>query len=105
MNQIYKKAYIAPVVDYDSKVVENKKLAVHKEEKQISNSNCGTSRCKQCNKPLTQDERAIYLRMVNRGAKEYLCIPCLAEFFKCSIGDIEKRIVLLKEMGCTLFSK
>lgn len=60
--------------------------------------------CKECQKKLTRDEIAIYLRLVNRGAKEYLCIPCLAKFFKCSVKDIELRIERLKAMGCTLFS-
>lgn len=60
--------------------------------------------CKQCNKKLERDEIAIYLRLVHRGAKEYLCIPCLALYFKCSEDDIRARIENLKVMGCTLFS-
>lgn len=56
-----------------------------------------------CNNKLERDEIAIYLRLVNRGAKEYLCIPCLAEYFKCSEENIRNRIIKLKEMGCTLF--
>ena len=60
--------------------------------------------CIKCDKKLLRDEIAIYLRLVNRGAKEYLCIPCLAEHFKCSEADIRARIKTLKDMGCTLFS-
>jgi hypothetical protein len=56
-----------------------------------------------CDKKLERDEIAIYLRLVNRGAKEYLCIPCLADYFKCTEEDIRARIVSLKAMGCTLF--
>lgn len=59
--------------------------------------------CFQCNKILEHDEIAIYLKLVNRGAKEYLCIPCLSAYFKCSEEDIHFRIKKLKEMGCTLF--
>ncbi len=59
--------------------------------------------CMQCNKKLERDEIAIYLKLVNRGAKEHLCIPCLADYFKCSEEDIRMRIIKLKEMGCTLF--
>jgi biotin operon repressor len=59
--------------------------------------------CRQCNKKLEREEVAIYLRLVNRGAKECLCIPCLAAFFKCSEADIRARIESLKAMGCTLF--
>jgi biotin operon repressor len=59
--------------------------------------------CRNCGKVLTRDEKAIYYRLVNRGAKDFLCIPCLADYFKCSVKDIENRIVSLKKMGCTLF--
>lgn len=60
--------------------------------------------CKKCQKKLIRDEIAIYLRLVNRDAKEYLCISCLAKHFKCSEEDIKLRIISLKAMGCTLFS-
>ncbi|HHU74333.1 MAG TPA: HTH domain-containing protein [Clostridiales bacterium] len=59
--------------------------------------------CQICHKKLERDEIAIYLKLVNRGAKEYLCIPCLADYFKCSQEVIHSRIKDLKEMGCTLF--
>ena len=60
--------------------------------------------CIKCHKSLERDEIAIYLRLVNRSAKEYLCIPCLAKHFDCSKEDIQLRIKRLKDMGCTLFS-
>lgn len=59
--------------------------------------------CRQCGKTLTRDEKAIYYRLVSRAASDFLCIPCLAEYFKCRVKDIEDRIVNLKKMGCTLF--
>lgn len=59
--------------------------------------------CKECNKKLERDEIAIYRKLVNRGSTEYLCIPCLARYFKCHEEDIRLRINHLKAMGCTLF--
>lgn len=59
--------------------------------------------CRECKKILEKDEKAIYYRLVNRLAKDFLCIPCLSIYFKCKTEDIEKRIVELKNMGCTLF--
>jgi biotin operon repressor len=59
--------------------------------------------CRECRKELDKDEKAIYYRLVNRDAKDFLCIPCLSNKFKCKIEDINKRIVELKNMGCTLF--
>jgi len=62
------------------------------------------AKCKQCNANLKPDEIAIYRKLVNRGAKEYLCIPCLSEYFKCSQEIIYDRIEKLRKAGCTLFN-
>ena len=63
------------------------------------------SDCFKCGKKdLSGDEIAIYLKLVNRGAKEFLCIACLAEFFQCDKIEIEKRIKYYRDSGeCTLF--
>ena len=63
------------------------------------------SKCKKCGKPeLSGDELAIYRKLVNRGATEFLCIDCLAEYFCCDRKDIEDRIKPYRESGaCTLF--
>lgn len=60
-------------------------------------------RCVKCNKSLDGDEIAIYKRLVSRFAEEYLCIPCLAAYYKCSTSVIQERIAYYKRMGCTLF--
>lgn len=60
--------------------------------------------CRQCGAPLGQDDRAIYWKMVNRGAEDFLCIGCLAEYFKVPRKEIERRIRYYRESGqCTLF--
>ncbi|MCQ2506283.1 MAG: hypothetical protein MJ113_03805 [Lachnospiraceae bacterium] len=61
------------------------------------------AKCKQCNVELKSDEIAIYRKLVNRGATDYLCIPCLSAYFKCSQEIIYERIAKLRESGCTLF--
>lgn len=61
--------------------------------------------CYKCGKKeLSGDELAIYRKLVNRGAAEFLCIDCLAEFFKCDKRDIEAKIKYYRDSGeCTLF--
>ena len=61
--------------------------------------------CKKCGKEnLSGDELAIYRKLVNRGAAEFLCIDCLADFFKCDKSEIEARIKYYRDSGeCTLF--
>jgi hypothetical protein len=45
--------------------------------------------CKKCGKEnLSGDKLAIYRKPVNRGAAEFLCIACLADFFKCDKSKI-----------------
>lgn len=57
-----------------------------------------------CDKELLSDEIAIYKKLVNRGAEKYLCIDCLAEYFKCSRKAIEDKIDYYRKSGeCTLF--
>jgi hypothetical protein len=63
------------------------------------------SLCKQCQKNLTNDEIGVYKKLVNRGATEYLCKQCLADFFHCEIRLIDEKIVQFKQMGCALFAK
>ena len=56
-----------------------------------------------CGRELTSDEIAIYRRMVNRAASEYLCISCFAREFSVTEELIRQKIRHFKEMGCTLF--
>lgn len=60
--------------------------------------------CRCCGRELTPDEIAIYKRMVNRGAIDFLCITCFAAEFGVSEELIREKIRHFKEMGCTLFS-
>ena len=59
--------------------------------------------CKMCGRPVTEDEAAMTKKLINRGTKEYMCIPCLAQYFDVSCDDIDERMAYFKEMGCMLF--
>ncbi|HIW73680.1 MAG TPA: hypothetical protein H9684_05110 [Firmicutes bacterium] len=61
--------------------------------------------CRECGKPLTGDEIAIYKRMVNRGADSFLCIPCLSRFFKVDEARVREKVEHFRRQGCTLFSQ
>ena len=62
------------------------------------------SRCFECGKELTADDIGIYMKLVNRGADKYLCIPCLARGFRVDESEIRKKIEQFKKSGCTLFN-
>ncbi|MEA4833295.1 MAG: hypothetical protein VB118_11870 [Oscillospiraceae bacterium] len=60
--------------------------------------------CKKCAKELEHDEIAIYKRMVDRGASEFLCVKCMAEYFGVTEELIREKIEHFRRQGCTLFS-
>lgn len=60
--------------------------------------------CKKCHAPLYDDDRAIYRKLVFRGADEFCCMDCLAAELGCTREAIEKLIAYYRESGkCTLF--
>lgn len=60
--------------------------------------------CSKCGEKLAPDDIAIYLKLVSRNAKDFMCIDCLGEKLKCGRGPIEERIKYYRESGnCTLF--
>ncbi len=63
------------------------------------------AKCKKCGRELENDEIGIYKRMVNRGATEFLCIKCLADYFEISEDFVRSKIEHFRNMGCTLFDK
>ena len=62
------------------------------------------STCKKCGKPLESDAIPIYKKLINRGAEEFLCIDCLAEYIGTSRAHIEGLIDYYTKSGtCALF--
>ena len=59
--------------------------------------------CTQCQKALSNDEVAIYRRLIYRDAEEYMCKECLAKYLGVLTEVIDARIVYFKKIGCTLF--
>ena len=59
--------------------------------------------CIRCGAVLQKDDVALTRKMVNRGAQEFLCIPCLAEHFKLTEEILRQKVEEFRAMGCTLF--
>lgn len=60
--------------------------------------------CMTCDARLTSDEKAIYMKLVNRTATEFLCLDCLSKKLGCERAALEKRIRYYRESGnCVLF--
>lgn len=61
------------------------------------------SYCMKCRRQLAYDEVALHRKMINRASREFMCISCLAEYFKVSEEMLRERIEYFKKTGCTLF--
>ena len=59
--------------------------------------------CIKCGKPLSKDEIGLHKKMINRGATEYFCLECLAEYFGASTDRLKEKIEEFRKDGCTLF--
>ena len=59
--------------------------------------------CSSCGKKLSPDEIAATRKLINRGAKEFLCVSCLAAYFDVMPEHILERISYFRSAGCTLF--
>jgi len=59
--------------------------------------------CVSCGSPVSRDEIAVTKKLINRGATEFYCVPCLAKYFDVTPDDIRERIAYFRSTGCTLF--
>lgn len=60
--------------------------------------------CFQCKGLLTADDKRIYMKMVSRNVREFLCMNCLSKKLNCTRRDLEERVRYYRESGnCVLF--
>lgn len=59
--------------------------------------------CIKCSTLLTNDDIGFHRKMVNRGAKECMCIECLCDYFGISVERAHEMIEHFRQSGCTLF--
>ena len=60
--------------------------------------------CKICFKEnLNKDEIGATRKLIDKDAKEFFCIDCLADYLGCTVDELLEKIEEFKEEGCTLF--
>ena len=52
---------------------------------------------------LTKDEIGATRKLIDKDAKEFFCIDCLADYLGCTVNELLEKIEEFKEEGCTLF--
>lgn len=53
---------------------------------------------------LSKDEIGASKKLIGLDTKQFYCLDCLAAYLEVSIEDIEDKIQMFKEDGCTLFN-
>ena len=59
--------------------------------------------CKKCGCDITHDEMAMNWKMLNRGAVDFFCLKCLADYFKVDVENLREKMEYFRKMGCKLF--
>lgn len=60
--------------------------------------------CVTCKAPLVADDVAIYLKLVSRTDRKFLCLDCLGNKLQCGREPLEKLIAYYRQSGnCALF--
>lgn len=60
--------------------------------------------CCSCGKhPLTKDEIGLVKKLIDRKAKQFYCLHCLADYFEVTEDELLAKVEEFKEEGCTLF--
>ena len=61
--------------------------------------------CVRCGAEITPDEVGLTKKLINRGAVDYFCYPCMATHFHVTVDLLKEKVEQFREMGCTLFLK
>ena len=59
--------------------------------------------CMKCGRALEDDEIALHRKLINRGAKEFMCLDCLAAYYATTVERLRDMIRRFRADGCTLF--
>ncbi len=59
--------------------------------------------CTKCGAELCQLDKALHRKMISRGATEFMCKSCLAEYFQTTAAHLDELAAYYKSAGCTLF--
>lgn len=60
--------------------------------------------CYECDAPMTGDEAALNLKLIDKKLTRYLCPACLGKKMGESPEHLHKMITLFRKQGCTLFT-
>ena len=63
-----------------------------------------SDKCVKCGKDIKPIDMSFTLKLINRGAQEYLCSDCICEKFSLTRKDLDEMAERFKKEGCALFT-
>lgn len=60
--------------------------------------------CKCCSETIEQDAIGLYRKLLDKSAKAYLCMNCLANHLDTTVEELREKAAEFKAEGCKLFS-
>ena len=59
--------------------------------------------CLKCGVELCQLDKALHRKLISRGAEEFMCKACLAEYFQTTTAHLDELAEYYRNEGCSLF--
>lgn len=59
--------------------------------------------CYVCGKDISKNEVGLTKKLINKNAKDFYCLSCLAEHLEVTEEELKDKIEEFKDEGCTLF--
>lgn len=73
-------------------------------ENTVQDAECGDPyACMQCGRHLSADEIGLHKKLINRGARRFMCIDCMAAHYQTTVAAMQERIAHFRATGCSLF--
>lgn len=72
-------------------------------QKKIDGVKMESKQCYICGKELSKNEIGLTKKLIDKKAKKFYCLSCLAEYLEVTEEELLAKIEEFKEEGCTLF--
>lgn len=59
--------------------------------------------CRVCGEDVERVAAALYKKLVDKQAKKFYCLSCLAEYLDTTVEELREKADEFKNQGCTLF--
>ncbi|WP_034500788.1 hypothetical protein [Butyrivibrio hungatei] len=59
--------------------------------------------CYVCGKDISKNEVGLTKKLINKNAKDFYCLSCLAEYLEVTEEELKDKIEEFKDEGCSLF--